>query len=200
MPGDRQRFTLAHELGHLLLEFPADLDADTAEKLVYRFAAAFIVPREAARAELGDRRRRLDLIELALLKREYGLSMAAWVHRAEELGILPEAAARSLFETFDKAGWRLREPGEPYPSQDPRRFERLVRHALAEEVISETRAAELLGRAVTPCRAQDSGAGKLKVKTQRPEELSFPRPPAVPGRMTSSTRSGRKPPRGTSAC
>lgn len=144
MPGDRQRFTLAHELGHLLLEFTAELDADKAEKLVYRFAAAFIVPREAARAELGDRRHRLDLVELALLKREYGLSMAAWVHRAEELGILPEAAARSVFEMFDKTGWRLREPGEPYPSQDPRRFERLVRHALAEEVISEARAAELL--------------------------------------------------------
>lgn len=166
MPGDRQRFTLAHELGHLLLEFPAELDADKAEKLVYRFAAAFIVPHEAARAELGSRRHRLDPVELDLLKREYGLSMAAWVHRAEELGILPGAAARSLFAMFDKTGWRLREPGAPYPSQDPRRFERLVRHALAEEVISETRAAELLGKPLKELLKTTSGeSGGLPVAT-----------------------------------
>ncbi|WP_459941386.1 helix-turn-helix domain-containing protein, partial [Deferrisoma palaeochoriense] len=65
VPGDRQRFSLAHELGHLLLE-PAD--TRSAERTVNRFAGAFLVPRCAVYRELGQKRHRLDFHELHLLK------------------------------------------------------------------------------------------------------------------------------------
>jgi Zn-dependent peptidase ImmA (M78 family) len=71
MPGDRQRFCLAHELGHLMLK-PDGLDE---EKAAHRFAAAFLVPRDAALFELRGRRVNLSLYELHLLKHKYGLSM-----------------------------------------------------------------------------------------------------------------------------
>src|SRR3990172_6756373 len=39
--GERQRFTLAHELGHLILEVPQGANG---EKLAHRFARAFLLP------------------------------------------------------------------------------------------------------------------------------------------------------------
>ena len=56
---------------------------------------------------------------------------------------------RQLFLEFSKRGWRS-PPYEPMPlpPEEPRRFERLCFRALAENVISEAKAAELLGMSV----------------------------------------------------
>ncbi len=146
LPGDRQRSNLAHELGHLVLELAEGVDA---EKAAHRFAGAFLVPAPVARFELGTRRRALDLHELHLLKHKYGLSMQAWVYRAKDLGILSESAATRLFRQFRQEGWHRREPGDQIPPEEPERLKRLVLRALAEDIISESRAAELLGTPLT---------------------------------------------------
>jgi Zn-dependent peptidase ImmA (M78 family)/DNA-binding XRE family transcriptional regulator len=142
LPGDRQRFNLAHELGHLVLEPVEGVDA---EKAAYRFAGAFLVPEPVVRFELGPQRQRLDLHELHLLKHKYGLSMQAWVYRAKDLDILSESAAVQLFKQFRQQGWHRQEPGDPIPPEEPGRLKRLVIRALAEDMISQSRAAELLG-------------------------------------------------------
>ncbi|MBE0467409.1 MAG: ImmA/IrrE family metallo-endopeptidase [Candidatus Desulforudis sp.] len=142
LPGDRQRFSLGHELGHAVLA----LEEVDAEKAANRFAGAFLVPAETARRELGNRRRTLSVYELGLLKQKYGLSMQAWIYRAMDLKILSQAAAANLFKHFRKQGWHLSEPGKPIPREQPRLLERLVLRALAEDVVSESRAAELLGK------------------------------------------------------
>lgn len=143
LPGDRQRFNLAHELGHLVLEPLEDVNA---EKAAYRFAGAFLVPEPVAHFELGQKRRTLHLYELHLLKHKYGLSMQGWIYRAKDLGILPESAATRLFREFRQQGWHLQEPGDPILEEEPGRMKRLVMRALAEDMISESRAAELLGK------------------------------------------------------
>lgn len=143
LPGDRQRFNLAHELGHLMLRPVGDLGAEAAAN---RFAGAFLVPDPAARFELGGRRRNLDLYELHLLKHKYGLSMQGWIYRARDLKLLEESKASSLFRRFRREGWHRAEPGDVCPAEQPSRFERLVLQALTEDLISETRAAELLGK------------------------------------------------------
>jgi Zn-dependent peptidase ImmA (M78 family)/DNA-binding XRE family transcriptional regulator len=142
-PGDRQRMNLAHELGHLLLKPGAGIDE---EKMAFRFAGAFLVPRQAAVVEIGDRRHSFTPYELHLLKHKYGLSMQAWIYRAKDLGILTEANASTLFKEFKMQGWHLKEPGDPYPPERSERLERLVVHAWSEGAISETRATELLGK------------------------------------------------------
>jgi hypothetical protein len=81
-----------------------------------------------------------------MLKDKYGLSMHAWISRAKDLGILPEERATAIFKKFKSMGWHLNEPGEPLPSERPMRFDRLVMGALAEGIISEKRATELLGK------------------------------------------------------
>ena len=145
LPGDRQRFNIAHELGHLVLEPGEGVDE---EKAAFRFAGAFLVPEPMVRYELGERRHTLDLYELYLLKCKYGLSMQGWIYRAKDLGIIPESTAAQLFREFRKRGWHKKEPGEQIPPEEPKRMERLVLRALAEDLISQSRAAELLGRPV----------------------------------------------------
>jgi transcriptional regulator with XRE-family HTH domain/Zn-dependent peptidase ImmA (M78 family) len=142
LAGDRQRFSLGHELGHLILEFNKEVDT---EKAAYRFAGAFLVSKPAALSELGKRRSVLDLYELHLLKHKYGLSMQGWIYRAKDLGILSEPAAARFFRLFRKQGWHVQEPGQVFPPEEPKRMKRLIMHALAEDIISESRAAELLG-------------------------------------------------------
>lgn len=140
--GDRQRFTMAHELGHLILEgrLPKDMDEERASD---RFAGAFLLPNSALLSELGEHRTRLELRELLLLKQEFGISMSGILYRAKDLGIIRASYHKNLMIEFSKRGWRKREP-EPYPSEDPHHFQQLVFHALAEGYISESKAAELM--------------------------------------------------------
>jgi Zn-dependent peptidase ImmA (M78 family)/transcriptional regulator with XRE-family HTH domain len=142
VPGDRQRFNLAHELGHLVLETAEGVNEEDA---AYRFAGAFLVPEPVARFELGDRRQTLSLHELHLLKHKYGLSMQAWIYRAKNLGVISESAATQLFREFRRQGWHREEPGDQIPPEEPGRMKRLVLRAMAEDLISRSRVAELLG-------------------------------------------------------
>ena len=142
-PGCRQRFTLAHELGHLLLHtlLPAELDE---EQACNKFAAAFLLPASGVFQHLGTRRTTLEPQELYFLKQEYGLSMQACLYRASDLGVITSAKRQSLFMLFSREGWRKTEPGDPYPKENTRLFKRLIYRAMAEGIISESKAAELL--------------------------------------------------------
>lgn len=142
--GDRQRFTLAHELGHLLLEGRLAEGLDE-EKACDRFAGAFLAPRVAVLNQLGQQRHALEWQELYVLKHEFGLSMAGWLQRAKQCGVISDTYHLSMFKRFSSNGWRKNEPGDPLPQEHPRLFDQLVYHALAEQYISEGKAAELLG-------------------------------------------------------
>lgn len=152
-PGDRQRLSLAHELAHILL-VPAD--GLPQERLAQRFAGAFLVPAGAVRLELGMVRRWLDPFELHLLKHKWGLSMKAWVVRARDAGVLTEAGAVRHFKWFNKEAWAETEPWDPLPAEEPSRLVKLVLRALAENLVSSSRASELLGMSLTEFWRQQS--------------------------------------------
>jgi Zn-dependent peptidase ImmA (M78 family)/transcriptional regulator with XRE-family HTH domain len=136
---DRRRFSLAHELGHLLMDV-RNVDPKTEEQLAHRFAAAFLVTATTARRELGDRRRHLDFRELATLKLKHGLSMQAWILRAVDLDIIELAHAGTLFAEMSARGWRKSEPVEFEGRERPMRLRQLTVRALAEGVLSRTQA------------------------------------------------------------
>ena len=145
LSGDRQRFNLGHELGHLILDVQGDLKPEQAAN---RFVGAFLVPAATARFELGANRTDLNINELHMLKHKYGLSMQAWIYRAKDLSIISENTATRLFQQFRINDWHCQEPGNPYLSETPMRMERLIYHALAEDLISCSRAQELLGKSL----------------------------------------------------
>ncbi|MHB1341894.1 MAG: helix-turn-helix domain-containing protein [Coriobacteriia bacterium] len=142
-PADRQRLDLLHELGHLLFEVPEGREG---EKLLHRFAGAVLFPRVMVTRELSGKRNRLDIGTLHLLKHQYGLSMQAIAARARDLGVITDAYYKEICIRFRRNGWSKREPGDEY-TQGARatRFQRLMFTAVAEDVVSRSRAAELLG-------------------------------------------------------
>lgn len=142
MSGDRQRFNLAHELGHLLLCCEGDIDP---EKAMQRFAGAFLVPKAMAFMELGEQRNTLDLNELQVLKQKYGMSMAAWIFRATDLGILAPETAQRYWMYFKKKGYHKEEPFEPVPAEKPTHMVLLTLRAFSEKHITMSRLKELLG-------------------------------------------------------
>lgn len=142
--GERQRFTIAHELGHLYLSAGDGLDIEPA---CQRFAGAFLVPADVLEREVGRHRRSISAHELLALKRLFGVSAQALAYRCKDLGIISHAAFTEIFRVFSARGWRTKEPLEFLPER-PARFERLCLRALTEGLISESKASELLQRTV----------------------------------------------------
>lgn len=118
IPGDRQRFTVAHELGHLILHAgsaqPATpSEAARMEREANRFAASFLVPGDAALEDLDSNGGRVTLSTLAALKQKWGYSIKAFVFRFRELGVIDEAQARSLYKQISARRWNKEEPHRP---------------------------------------------------------------------------------------
>lgn len=147
-PGDRQRFTLAHELAHLMLEGRTASHLDM-ERACDRFAGAFLAPGVAVRQRLGQTRHTLEWRELHALKHEFGLSMGGWLHRAQDCGVISDATYAAMHRILTARGWRTREPGTPLPEETSWLFDQLVYRALGEHYLSESQAAELLGQPQT---------------------------------------------------
>lgn len=149
MDVERKRFTLAHELGHRIISGVTTGDIRE-EKAIDRFAGAFLIPKAHLEGEFGLGRHGLAYQEIRRLKHLYGVSASAILMRLGQTGLLPEHAVTYDFRTYANA-WRKTEP-HPIEAENgigvfekPRRFETLVYRALAEELISPIRGAEMLG-------------------------------------------------------
>ena len=135
---DRIRFNLAHEIGHLVMDTSA-LDEKSEESLAHRFAASLLVPAEHGRRELGNKRDRLDWGELMMLKRKYGLSMAAWIRRAKDLAIISQNQYSLMFKDLSTRGWRQQEPIEYQGDEEPLQLKQMAQRAVAEGLMSPDR-------------------------------------------------------------
>ncbi len=142
-----------------MLEISSEVDA---EKAGHRFAAAFLAPARAVRRELGRSRQTLDAYELLLLKKKYGMSMATWIYRAKDLGILNDSDTQRHWQEFGTRNWHKREPGEPLPTEQPQRMVRLIRRLLAEDIISRSRAKELLGEPIALFSEKERAALEMR--------------------------------------
>ncbi len=145
---ERRRMTLAHELAHRIID-PSALNEKEEEKAATRFAGAFLMPREHLEQEVGKHRNRLGYKEIMDLKRLYRVSGAALLVRLRDIGIISDSILIYSFQTVAR-NWRTEEPEQlEHPDcrgerEKPRRFERICYRALAEGLISLTKAAELL--------------------------------------------------------
>jgi len=158
----RFRLTVAHEMGHVVVKGIEDWPEKEQERVAYRLGAALLVPDEVVYAELGKKRRALDLVELVTLKEIYGLSIAAWIVRAAQLNIITDAVKAHLFRRLGKLGWRKAEPGDELTQERSYRFVRLLLRAVTEDCISEERAAEIYGESLDAFRRKVT-EGRLHV-------------------------------------
>lgn len=102
---DRDRFTLSHELGHLVLH--SHRRAADPEDEANRFAGEFLMPAHQAREILGPD---LTLRDFARVKAIWGMSIQALIMRAWQCGCIDESRKRSLFVQLSARGWRKNEP------------------------------------------------------------------------------------------
>jgi Zn-dependent peptidase ImmA (M78 family)/transcriptional regulator with XRE-family HTH domain len=155
---DRIRFTLLHELAHVLLWPTEHEDARGDEKLCHMFASEFLLPAHVLRKEFpGTDRRTLAMQELLNVKARFGISMQAILYRAQGLGVLSRSGYVGIMRQFGSFGWRTSEPGDCPCNERPMRFEQLLFRAIAQDAISLSKAAAISGKSIDEIKAQLRG-------------------------------------------
>lgn len=115
MPGDRQRFTLAHELGHAIMH---QVPNSNMEQEADEFASALLMPARDISPEFAGG---VTLQRLAALKPVWRASMASLLMCAKRVGAVSESQSSYLWRQFSKAGYRTKEPVElAIPTEQPR--------------------------------------------------------------------------------
>ena len=153
---ERQIFTSAHELGHLLLH-PGAYDINkiaedqAEEKESDVFAACFLTPMKAFEKVWAETSG-LEFVDRVLhVKRLFRVSYRTVLHRLDELGLSSLQEVRMRFAAEYKLRYRksLGEKEEPFPLAPvdfiEDRLSRMVRRAVESQGISLSRAAEILG-------------------------------------------------------
>lgn len=106
---DRQRFTLAHELGHIIMHvysavsFLVDVEAEA-----FQFAAEFLAPQNEIFPFLNN----LTIAKLVDLKRYWKISMQAMVYWAQRMEAITANQARYLWSQFNSLRIKEKEPIE----------------------------------------------------------------------------------------
>ncbi|TFE38339.1 ImmA/IrrE family metallo-endopeptidase [Streptomyces sp. ICN441] len=119
----RQRFDVAHELGHLVMHVDAEPGSKVVENQAHRFAAELLLPESELRDLLPGK---ADWRVLATLKEAYGVSLQALLYRSRALGVMNDVAYRNAIAYLSSKGWRRREPGEMPAVEQPSLYPRAV--------------------------------------------------------------------------
>jgi Zn-dependent peptidase ImmA (M78 family)/transcriptional regulator with XRE-family HTH domain len=141
---ERKRFTLFHELAHLILIFPVGADE---ERLCNAFASEMLIPTSVLLNRLGNYRKSLTFEEMKGLQRDYGISIEALMYKAHQHGIIDDAYFKHFNVKLHK------KTNQPYRDQvreslwQPETstyLQRLVLQAFSNELITRAKAASLL--------------------------------------------------------
>lgn len=112
----RHRFSIAHEIGHLLLHGESSEHSAAIENEADEFAAAFLTPAAAMDEVLPQR---LDLAALDRLGRTWGVSPHSLVRRMVERGRTTESSARRAYQRLAVVDDPAADPTSAYPGEMP---------------------------------------------------------------------------------
>jgi len=105
----RQRFDIAHELGHLVLHEGQITGDRKTESEANRFASAFLLPRSTFAKAFPKKGGRLDWAGIRQLKLTFGASKAAIIYRARSLELIDDNQYRSAVITLKNRGEAIEE-------------------------------------------------------------------------------------------
>jgi len=187
----RQRFDVAHELGHLVMHGDAEPGGRIVEAQAHRFAAELLMPAEHIRdllpATMGGNAWRT----LARLKEQWGVSMQALLYRARWLGRLGDVSYRNAMTTISARGWRRDEPGLVTAIEQPSLLPRAV-EILAREGIDEA-------SLIQQCRVPADLFHRVTARTPSGTATARSTPPSaavisllMPGRLTPGRADTRR--------
>lgn len=135
MPNDHKKFTLAHEIGHIIMHIPfaedpdfiSEYDLDVVEKQADQFAGAFLIPREQAKYTLRD----ITYSKLDEFKTYWKVSKQAIICRARDVGIINEVRFKTLFIELSRNGERKKER-ITIPLDEPKLLKKIIEAYEAE--------------------------------------------------------------------
>lgn len=152
---ERKRFVLLHELGHLLMRFKSDIKAKEVENLCNIFASELLLPSSVLLSRIGIKRHYISLAELSDLQKQYGISIDAIMDAMRRLDVITDRRydgymkkKRSFPDFRDVVEQPMAMP------KTTGRFVRMVYRALADEIISFSKAAALLNTSVETVKRQ----------------------------------------------
>ena len=119
VPPDRLRFTLAHEIGHIIMH--SESPSGNIEGEANRFASAFLMPHNDIVEQLCP----FTMNKAMALKAEWGVSIAALIMRACDLGVISASQKQRLFRIMSAAGIRKDEPVD-IAEEEPRTLVRII--------------------------------------------------------------------------
>ncbi len=154
--GARQRFTIAHELGHLLLNINNKKIDE--EKLCNRFASSLLMPKEAVINEFGISRNNISLYELMVFKNEYKVSIASTLYRLKDLNIISEYTYKNLCIKINKKYGKKNEPILISPEKSYQ-FRKIVHRLETDNIISLNKACEFLGETINEYNNENDNYG-----------------------------------------
>lgn len=167
-PGDRVRYTISHEAGHLVLHPTIKGQIADAEKEADQFAAELLMPEIAMRRELVPP---VTLTTMMRLKARWRVSIQALVRRAFDLEIITKRQYTYLFEQISARGWRKSEPVE-IPIERPRALKKMAELLYGIPINYEKLAADLklsttFVKSVLEVHAEKSEFGVSKTESSK---------------------------------
>lgn len=160
-PIERIRFTIVHELAHILLQLNTEIKENNKleEQYCHYFSSCFLLPRKQLIQNIGEKRTYINIQELINIKKYYGISLRAIVHRLKKIGVISDNYYTRWMVFMSKKYGQKNEPGD-YPGiEESRVFNQLVNRALAEGFISTSKAAELCNLSTNEFRKMSDEVG-----------------------------------------
>lgn len=155
LSSENKRFTLLHEFAHILLDFDESIGAKTVEDICNAFAVELLLPSSVLRARVGTKRHDISLAELKDLQMQYGVSLDMIMTALRNLDIITDRRyvtylkKKKTFPDFNACV----EKSLSLP-ESSRRFVRMVYRALADDIISFSKAAALLNTSIEAVKTQ----------------------------------------------
>ncbi len=141
IPLVRKRFTMLHELGHLFLDL-SSFNEKESERLCDQFAGAMLLPKEKVLAYFGGKRVKVYTNELKMIKQYFGISIPAIMYRAKAFDLISDSYLKFFMVNYNK--FYLKQEQDGYEGKEESgRFLQLLMRAVAQEVITSTKAASL---------------------------------------------------------
>ena len=152
---ERKRFVALHELCHLLLKFDSSLTSKNIEELCDLFASEMLISGNELKRLLGVARHDISLNELRSIQSTYGISIKQIMKRSNQLCIISDSRYKYFCADINKnPALKIQIEKSIFKNEESHRFESMVYRALASEMISFSKASELLNLSVAEIREQ----------------------------------------------
>ncbi len=154
-PVERKRFTAMHELGHLMLNFDESLPQKDIERFCNLFANEMLISQDVFKRILGISRHDISLNELRAIQSNFGISVEAQMFKAKQLEIISDSRYKYFCITKNQnLAFKEQVEKSTYHDEKSGRFTSLVYRALASELITFSKASELLNESINVVREQ----------------------------------------------